>query len=161
VETRLRINSQELRPWIVEKVKIHLEPWKMREGRQPARTRTTEHGSWEIHVVGSRYQATIGEDATGWEGLLHAVVNCREREIAKTLLLRVVMTCKSPISSVTNPNTVSSNLKHMTIVLGDCKSIQSYIFWTSSIFLILTRNHVSETGLLPEIGNNSIDLAQK
>jgi hypothetical protein len=33
-----------------------------------------EHGSWWSYGVGSRYQATTGEDTADWEVLVRAVV---------------------------------------------------------------------------------------
>jgi hypothetical protein len=45
---------------------------------------------WEPRVRGmsavrSCYQATTGEDTADWEGLVHAVVNCRMNELAMVL----------------------------------------------------------------------------
>jgi hypothetical protein len=60
----------------------HLEMWR---SCQPASTGTTEHENWGIYSVGSRYQATTGEDTADWEDLVHAVVNYKVCELVIAL----------------------------------------------------------------------------
>jgi hypothetical protein len=58
----------------------------MWDWHQPTRTGAVEHGSREIYSIGSRYQATTGEDTADWEDLVRVVVNCTVYELATELL---------------------------------------------------------------------------
>jgi hypothetical protein len=57
----------------------------MWDGRQPARTESVEHESRGIYSIGSRYQATIGEDTEDCDDLVRAVVNCEVHNLVKLL----------------------------------------------------------------------------
>jgi hypothetical protein len=59
--------------------------------------------------VGSRYQPTTGDDTANWEDLMHAVVNCKECEIANALKSLIVTSFKSSVIPITNPIPIYSH----------------------------------------------------